>query len=296
GSERHAEILRDALAPMGLPLLGVLHRDALISAPSRHLGLVPVAEQGMQAARIVEELARRVGQACDTEAITRIAASAPALDAKPWAAPPAGAPAAARACIAIAAGPAFSFLYAENLELLAAAGADIAVFDPTTDERLPDGADALYLGGGFPEAHAPALSANTSLRSKIADFVRAGRPVLAECGGLLYLCESLDGLPMCGVIHAQAHMTEQLTLGYREAVAAADSLWARGAVARGHEFHYSTVVPNSGQQAAWQLADGEREGFVVAGVHASYLHTHWAASPQVAGRFVAAAARQAVTA
>ena len=137
------------------------------------------------------------------------------------------------------------------------------------------------------------------LRAAVAAFARSGRPVLAECGGLLYLADELDGRPMCGVIGGAAAMGERLSLGYREAVAVADHpVWPAGTEVRGHEFRYSQVEPRAGDAPAWRLRayGGERtEGHVAGGVHASYLHTHWAATPQVAGRLVAAATmREAV--
>lgn len=187
--------------------------------------------------------------------------------------------------VAVAAGPAFSFRYAEHVELLAAAGAEVATFDPSADESLPEGAAALYLGGGFPEAHADALSANAPMRAQVRAHAAAGRPILAECGGLLYLCEELDGLPMCGVLPASGRMTERLTLGYRQAVAATGP-WDRGQRVNAHEFHHSTVTPSAGSSPAWRVGDGV-EGFASGRVHASYLHPHWAATPEVAGRFLA---------
>jgi cobyrinic acid a,c-diamide synthase len=203
--------------------------------------------------------------------------------------------------IALAAGPAFSFHYTENLELLEAAGAELARFDPIEDEALPAGAGALVLAGGFPEVYGAALEANAPLRAEIAAFAAAGRPVLAECGGLLYLCEDLDGHAMCGVLPARGRMTDRLTLGYREAIAATPTPWlAAGTRVRGHEFHYTSVTPcrraEAGaiaEQPAWTLHARGRErpdGFVAGGVQAAYLHTHWAAHPELAARFVAAAA------
>jgi cobyrinic acid a,c-diamide synthase len=285
GSPRHAEILREALAPLGIPLLGTLLRDPALCSPSRHLGLVPVAERPAAARRAVTDARARVGAQLDLDAILALACAAPRLHSAAWAPLPEHAPRVPPRRVAVAGGPAFSFVYTENLELLAAAGAEIAPLDPTRDEALPDGTQALYLGGGFPETHAEALSANAPLRAAIAAFTG---PVVAECGGLLYLCRELDGLPMCGVLDAQAVMTDRLTLGYREAEAARRSLlWRAGERVRGHEFHYSTVSPGAGAAPAWHLP--RAEGFVTGRVHASYLHIHWAATPHVARRFLEAA-------
>jgi len=301
GSQRHTELLAAALAPLGLPLLGAIPRDDRLRTPSRHLGLVPVAERPAEARRTVTDLGARLAAGVDLDALLAVARSAPLRRVGPWSPwqPSRDRDRAAAegpgVRVAVAGGPAFTFVYRENLELLEAAGATLAPFDPTADERLPDGSAALYLGGGFPEVYASALAGNEPLRADVARFAAGGRPVLAECGGLLYLCRRLDGQPMCGVLDAEAALGDRLTLGYREAAAATTSrLWDVGARARGHEFHHSTVTPPSGrgggQAAAWRLdPDGVPEGFVAGGVHASYLHTHWAATPEVARRLVAAA-------
>jgi cobyrinic acid a,c-diamide synthase len=193
--------------------------------------------------------------------------------------------------VAVAGGPAFTFSYAEHVELLRAAGAEVVTFDPLRDGQLPDGTRGLVVGGGFPEVYAPELSANESLRKAVAELARSGAPVAAECAGLLYLARSLDGKPMCGVLDADARMTGRLTLGYREAVAVGDSpLAAAGTRMRGHEFHRTVLEPGAGSTPAWGMVRPERrvEGFVQQGMHASYLHTHWASRPEVAARFVEA--------
>jgi cobyrinic acid a,c-diamide synthase len=196
--------------------------------------------------------------------------------------------------VAVATGPSFSFLYRENLELLEGAGAEVITFDPTTEEDLPAGTDALYLGGGFPETYAEALSTNGRMRENVRRFAESGRPVVAECGGLLYLVRELDGHPMCGVLDAAATMTDRLTLGYREARAPTDSpLAGSGVSVRGHEFHYSAVEPGAGERPAWELIGRGQEGFASGGVHASYLHTHWAATPELPCRLVLEASRSA---
>jgi cobyrinic acid a,c-diamide synthase len=167
-------------------------------------------------------------------------------------------------------------------------------FDPMVDEELPARCGALLLAGGFPEVFGAELSENWALRAEVAAFARGGRPILAECGGLLYLSTELDGRPMCDVVAGRARMGERLSLGYREAIAVTDhAAWPAGTVTRGHEFHYSSIDPPAGNAPAWMLrARGtERvEGHVLGGVHASYLHTHWAATPEVAARLVHAAA------
>ena len=293
GSDHHVELLREAIEPLGVPVVGALRRDERLAAPERHLGLVPAIEREGRTRAAIAALGEAV-EGHMVDGVLALARTAPRLTVPAWT--PAGAVVAGGATIAIARGPAFSFHYEENLELLRAAGAQLAPFDPLRDEALPQGAGALMLAGGFPEIFGEELSANAPLREQVAAFARSGRPVLAECGGLLYLCEELDGLPMCGAIAAPARMAGRLSIGYREATAVCDSaLWSAGEAVRGHEFHYSTVQPSGGADAAWLLAARgrtAREGFVVGAVHASYLHVHWAAFPDAARRLVEAAARQ----
>ncbi|MER7413704.1 MULTISPECIES: cobyrinate a,c-diamide synthase [Streptomyces] len=296
GSERHEALLREALDASGVPVLGVLRRSGAVDTPSRHLGLVPAAERRREALDSVDALAAQVHAGCDLDALLALARSAPPLPEAPWD-PAAEVPrGAARPRIAVAGGPAFTFSYAEHGELLRAAGADVVPFDPLRDETLPEGTDGLVIGGGFPEVYAPQLSENAALRARIARFTG---PVAAECAGLLYLARELDGQPMCGVLDATATMSERLTLGYREAVAVADSaLAAAGTRVRGHEFHRTVLEPGSGATPAWGVTRPERRteghiGGADGAVHASYLHVHWAAAPAMAARFAARCARDA---
>ncbi|MFJ4961953.1 cobyrinate a,c-diamide synthase [Streptomyces sp. NPDC088729] len=297
-SDRHEALLRDALDESGLPVLGVLRRAGRLATPSRHLGLVPVAERQGDAVDAVRAMGDRVRAGCDLDALMALARTAPALPDAAWEPEPGPAeaavsgsarPGSARPVVAVAGGAAFTFAYAEHAELLTAAGAEVAVFDPLRDEKLPAGTAGLVIGGGFPEMYAPELSANEPLRRAVTELALSGAPVAAECAGLLYLARELDGRPMCGVLDASARMSERLTLGYRHAVAVSDSvLAAAGTRMRGHEFHRTVLEPGAGSVPAWGMHQPERrvEGYVQGGVHASYLHTHWAASPEVAARFV----------
>ncbi|MFC7964798.1 cobyrinate a,c-diamide synthase [Streptomyces cinereoruber] len=293
-TDRHEHLLREALGESGVPVLGVLRRAPAVATPSRHLGLVPVAERQAAAVEAVAAQAEQVLAGCDLEALLALARSAPELHAEAWSPEVVGpAVAGARPRIAVAGGAAFTFSYAEHTELLTAAGAEVVTFDPLRDEALPEGASGLVIGGGFPEVYGGELSANEPLRKAVADLAASGAPVAAECAGLLYLARSLDGRPMCGVLDADARMSERLTLGYRDAVAVSDSVLApAGARMRGHEFHRTVIEPGAGERAAWGLRQPVRrvEGFVRGGVHASYVHTHWAGAPEAAARFVAAAA------
>jgi cobyrinic acid a,c-diamide synthase len=196
--------------------------------------------------------------------------------------------------VALAAGKAFSFGYAEHYELLRAAGAEVVEFDPLVDP-LPPSTAALVIPGGFPEQFSIELSANEVVRQQIKVLAAAGAPVHAECAGLTYLVDDLDGHPMCGVLRGSARFTDRLTLGYRNAVAVADSpLYAIGDRTVGHEFHRTAVAFTDSYAPAWVYNGRDletvRDGAVEGGVHASYLHTHPAAHPQAITGFVAAAA------
>ncbi|MGY1501819.1 cobyrinate a,c-diamide synthase [Streptomyces sp. QTS52] len=354
-TDRHEEMLREALESVGVPVVGVLRRVPQVDVPSRHLGLVPVAERREAALAAVAAMAAQVSAGCDLEALWGLARGAGELACVGWDAgevlpaaeplkdaaspppplpvpPPEGGPPPGAAppdpatalngprpqapdglempggaskvaggrlgtpgghtrapVIALAGGAAFTFSYAEHVELLRAAGAEVVVFDPLRDEQLPDGTRGLVIGGGFPEVFGAELSDNEPLRKSVAALAGSGAPVAAECAGLLYLGRELDGRPMCGVLDATARMSDRLTLGYRDAVAVSDSsLAVAGTRMRGHEFHRTVVEPGAGAEPAWGVRNPVRrvEGFVQRGVHASYLHTHWASAPGVARRFV----------
>jgi cobyrinic acid a,c-diamide synthase len=293
GSDGHEQLLREAVEPLGLPVLGALRRDERIVTPERHLGLVPALEREADARTALDALAEAMARYADLDGVLRLARAAPDVPGPSWT-PQGAEPSVSGARIAIARGPAFSFHYQENLELLEGAGAELVGFDPLVDEALPDNAGALVLAGGFPEVFGAELAANAALRGEVAAFAASGRPVLAECGGLLYLCAELDGHEMCGVLPARGSMGGRLTLGYRDAVAVTATPWlAAGERVRGHEFHYSTVESLDPRACpAWMLSARtlERpEGIVRSGVQAGYLHVHWAAHPELAQAFAAAA-------
>ncbi|MGC8509285.1 MAG: cobyrinate a,c-diamide synthase [Acidimicrobiales bacterium] len=288
GSPGHATLLREALAPLGIPVLGVLARDDALVWRERHLGLVPVAEDPASARASVARLGDAVERALDLDAFVALARSAATVSV----ADPPRARFQARCDVAVCAGPAFSFVYPENLELLEQAGARCVPFDPLEAPAIPEGCRALYAGGGFPEVFAAALGENRPLLADVRRRVAGGLVTWAECGGYLWLCESLDGVAMAGVLEgAHATMTDRLTLGYREAVARHDSvLGPAGTVLRGHEYHRSVVSPpGEGLELTGRFGGG-RAGYVSGSLVASYLHQHLSAAPTLAERFVAAAA------
>lgn len=283
GSERHEELCRSALAGLGVPVLGAIGRDAAVATPSRHLGLIPAAEREAEAVASVARLGELVARSCDLEALVRLARTAPDLPGTAWDPGPVTAPSAGRHAplVAVAGGAAFTFGYAEHVELLRAAGADVAVFDPLRDEALPEGTRALVIGGGFPEVYAAELAANEPLRARVAAFPG---PIAAECAGLLYLCEELDGRRMCGRVPGTARMTSTLTLGYRSAEAVRASLLTRkGERYQGHEFHRTAMAATGEPLLRWA---GGADGYGDALLTASYLHLHWAGTPQLAQRLV----------
>lgn len=291
GSEGHEVLLREALAPLGIPVLGALRTDAAFAWRDRHLGLVPVVEQSGAVARSLERLGAAIERHCDVDGLLAMARRAPPLAAPDPPRPRSVAPSAHRPRIGVAGGAAFSFVYPDNLEALAGAGAELVPFDPCSDPHLPEALDGLYVGGGFPEVYALELSANEPLRGDVRAAVEGGLPTLAECGGLLWLARSLDGHPMAGVVPADAAMTDRLSLGYRRAVPRVETPVApAGAELRGHEFHYSrTDPPGEALELSGRFGRG-RGGFGGPGLLASYLHLHFGADPAPAERFVGAAA------
>lgn len=294
GSERHEQVLRQACEAVGIPVLGVLPRHDELAVPSRHLGLVTATEHGDQAAAAVSAMTDLVSRHTDLAAVVALAGSE--VSGPAWSPENAtGEPVAGAPVVAVAAGKAFTFRYAEHDELLRAAGAEVVAFDPLV-EALPERTAALVLPGGFPEQYPEQLSANTVLRAQIGALATHA-PVHAECGGLTYLMSDLDGHPMCGVLEGSARFTPRLTLGYRDAVAPGDSsLYDEGQRVTGHEFHRTAVQFDRPLQSAWLLrrdgAEPAADGAVQAGVHASYLHTHPVAQAQTIRRFVAHAAAQ----
>jgi cobyrinic acid a,c-diamide synthase len=291
GTDRHEEILRDALDAIAMPVIGAIRRHDDLDTPSRHLGLVPAAEREAAARTAIARSGDTIGRAVDLDALLAIARSATPIPAPAWL--PVRATPSIRPVVALAGGRAFTFSYAETRELLTAAGAEVMVFDPLHDEALPARTSGIVLGGGFPELYAADLAANVPLREAIAALCAAGAAVAAECAGLLLLARTLDDTSMCDVLPIAAEMSPTLSLGYVEAAAVSDSvLGPAGMTVRGHEFHRTVCRPESGAAPAWRWTHRGApriEGFVQGRLHASYLHLHWAGTPAIAPRFVEAA-------
>ncbi len=219
GSEGHLRATAEAiLAATGVPVLGSLPADPSLVIPERHLGLIPAAEGGVSASTL-ERLADLVARRFDLEAIHHIAASAPPMLAAPAVQVE---PVAGGARIGVAQDRAFGFYYQDTIDLLAECGAEIVPFSPLDDGQLPVDVQGLYLGGGFPELYAATIAGNHAMRAALQDHARQGRPVYAECGGLMALGEKLttfEGrtLPMFGLLPIASRMQrDALTIGYRE--------------------------------------------------------------------------------
>lgn len=295
GSERHAGILRDALSSVNLPpLMASIPKGALPELSSRHLGLVSADARSLTG-QTIRLLADALESHADIDALI-----AAAVSTVPRKAEAARAPAAPKARIGVAMDEAFHFYYHDSLEALERAGAEMVPFSPVRDAALPEGLDGLYLGGGYPEEHARAISQNAGMIRSIVEFADAGKPVYAECGGLIYLSrgiETLDGTrhSFAGILPVWARMRSSYqSLGYAEAFFSRDTLLGKaGDSVKGHMFHYSGLVDDplgcEGVGAAYAVRRKgveTPEGFSVKNVVATYLHAHLASHPVAVESFV----------
>lgn len=296
GSNRHLELLQDALEPLNLPILGILRRQDDITIPDRHLGLIPTAE--LPNLGVVMEQLAHVGQRCfDWSQLLPLLQKPTSVPDSLTTLPAPIAAGKTPVRIAIARDRAFSFYYPDNLEILEALGAELVFWSPLLDPQLPEGIQGLYLGGGFPEVFAPELAANQPALDAVRMAVQAGLPTYAECGGLMYLCQQITDLdghtwPMAGLLPTNAIMGDRLTLGYRQVMALQDSpLLTQGATVYGHEFHRShlsglstsplyEIRPYDGRPPA------AKEGWLAHQLHASYIHLHFGDRPDLPARFL----------
>lgn len=295
GSRGHAELLDQALRPRRL--IGGLTVEPALTLPARHLGLV-AADRAAVPEATFDGWGARVAAQLDLDAVLAIARAAPPLAAEVGDAGPRAAP---RCRIGLAVDAAFHFYYEDNLRRLEAAGATLVPFSPLADATLPADVDGVYLGGGYPEVHAAALSANRTMTAALRALAARGGPVYAECGGLMYLSEAIvtrDGgrHPMAGLLPGEAVMGERLAaLGYVEVETQARSaLGAAGVRFRGHQFRYSELrgVPDDVERIykVRRRRDGATtpEGYRRGSVLGSYVHAHWASNPGIATSLVAA--------
>ncbi len=293
GSRVHRRHLERAMESCDLPpLLGCIYRDTALAIQERHLGLVTAQDSPLDTDRIAN-LAAMVENSIDLD---RLLDSLPEVETRP-----AGyLSAVPTALLAVARDRAFCFYYQDNLDLLQKAGAEIVFFSPLEDENLPPDIDGIYLGGGYPELRAADLAANDRLLRQIRQASRAGMPVYAECGGLMYLGRSLTDLEgrrhrMCGCLPLDFRMQDRLRrLGYRRVtLMTASILGPAGLRIKGHEFHYSTVMETGEELSkAYRVEDRPggccpAEGYTLRRTLGSYVHLHWGSCPEAASRLAA---------
>ena len=294
GGPRHMEFCQPQIeATTGLPVLGYLPRREDFVQPERHLGLIPTVE-GTVVQQWYDALIAQVEESIDLDRILDLASGASPEVEDPQVYPKM--PQGKRARIAVAQDKAFSFYYQDSLDLLEAWGAELVPFSPLSDQGVPPGVGGIYIGGGFPEMFARELSENHLMLESMKDALKREVPVYAECGGLMYLGQSLSDLdgndyPMVGALPVVSSMSNsRLTLGYREVEAREDTpLLKKGQRVRGHEFHWSVLAEQpQPEQSVYRVVnqDNRPEGFQVGSIWASYIHIHLGSSPGLARRFV----------
>ncbi len=297
GSPRHYEMVRDAIEEVtGIPVLGYLSAHAMLNMPERHLGLIPAIERG-EHRTLLDGIIASVRDTINLTRVIDIAREAPPIsdlnatdNSKRYAHP--------KVAIAVAKDSAFNFYYQENLELLIEAGAEIQAFSPLAGDRIPKDADALYMGGGFPEEFLRELS-NPTLLQDFRHRIVAGLPTVAECGGFMFLGRSVADTqghvyPMVGAVPVTTAMQPRLAaLGYREIESqSSNPLLESGEHARGHEFHYSRASYDFDQNRAYRLSHHGNltlDGFATRSLVAGYVHHYFLSNPLMAQRFVASA-------
>jgi cobyrinic acid a,c-diamide synthase len=294
GSEGHFNLVKTAIEQeCHIPVIGYLKREVDIEIPERHLGLIPSIERG-ELKPFFEQLGELVSKTIDVERFLELSKAQPLLVEKHTAIFDKKAEASVR--IAVAKDAAFNFYYPENLEILEANGAEIIYFSPLAGDSLPENVDGLYLGGGFPEEFVDELSMNMTVKHSIKKAIEGGLPTLAECGGFMYLTDSIETTEqmeyeMTGVIPGRVRMQTKLAaLGYREiAGEPGNFLLTRDERARGHEFHYSTFEPNGEIQCAYETTGiwgSKKEGYMNHNLTAGYTHFHFASCPELVQNWI----------
>ena len=302
GSASHADGCATAIRQATQqPVVGWLSKHSDLHIPERHLGLIPTNER-QQLNDLIQDAADAIEATFDLDQIIQLAQAESSFSVAPSPRRPLTPSPPHPVALAVATGEAFSFYYQSNLDRLVEAGAQIVTFNPQHDSELPEGADGLYLGGGFPEVYGRQLSENQSILEAIRAFHAAGHPIYAECGGFMMLTQALVDLdgrrwPMAGIVPGETHMQTRLAgLGYRVATAKQDNLLlAAGESVRGHEFHYSTWQVGADElsdKSAWALkrrmhnAEARPDGYVEENLLASYLHIHFGQDSGLAQRMV----------
>jgi cobyrinic acid a,c-diamide synthase len=294
GSSGHYKIIKEAVEQeCGVPVCGYLLNDSSVKMPERHLGLVPSIERGDLNALFLK-LAELVENTIDVNKLLQLSMRKPlesnVTDSIFKQRPSKGVK------LAIAKDRAFSFYYQENLELLEAYGAECLYFSPLKGEPIPEEADGLYIGGGFPEQFAKELSEQGAVTQSIKKRIEQGLPTLAECGGFMYLAESIETLegkqyPMVGVIPGKIKMGDKLAaIGYREITGLPGNfLFNDKLIARGHEYHYSSYYSSNTSRYSYHTKGvfGEgNEGYLTNNLIAGYTHIHFASCPELVENFI----------
>lgn len=287
GSEGHFQMVKTAIEQeCGITALGYLKKDQELSIPERHLGLIPSVERG-ELTPFFDRLGNLVLESIDVDTLYELAKTSPIKmkesQFKSWEKH--------ETRMAVARDAAFNFYYQENLEMLEAFGAELIEFSPLKGEELPENVDGLYIGGGFPEEFAAELAEQRDVKNSIRIAIEKGLPTLAECGGFMYLTESLETTEgtnheMVGIIPGKVKMQTRLAaLGYREVAGAEGNyLLAPNLKAKGHEFHYSVFLPQAENHQAY-LTKGmggiKKEGFMRGNLIAGYTHFHFGSCPEM---------------
>lgn len=297
GSESHGKMVEQALKTIGIPVWGIVRRDAALTLPERHLGLTPAAEE-KSSQKTMEKIKKSITDQVQLEQLVQIADSAPdfSLPKEPSDKRPVP-----KVKIGVASDEAFSFYYPESLAVLEKSGAQIQYFSPLRDSELPN-VDGLLIGGGFPEMFAAQLDRNKEMRQAIYTAGKKGMPIYAECGGLMYLTQGIRDFSgqiykMSGLIPAYCHMHEKLqTVGYIQATALQPSILCEtGDQLKGHEFHFSSMelLPEHEGKFPWaftvvKMRTGKEymAGYADRNILASYIHIHFAGNPKNAERLI----------
>ncbi len=321
GSDRHLQLLTEAIAPLNLPILGVLRRQQNITIPDRHLGLIPTDEMP-ELNTLIDDLALMAKSCFNWKKLLPLLKSQlksqdegseqqlsmhilpKSIVTPQWefvkGFSEKKSPVFEKKILAVARDAAFNFYYQDNLDLLAELGAELIFFSPLKDTSLPPETQGLYFGGGFPEVFAKQLSENIQMRESVKTAIINGIPTYAECGGLMYLCQAIldfnnNSWEMVGILPTAAAMGKRLTLGYRQAIALKNSdLLKEGDKVFGHEFHRSelTVEPTNPLSKIWRADEETREswarfeGWQIYRVHASYIHLHWGGRNEIPQAFL----------
>ncbi|MDA8162480.1 MAG: cobyrinate a,c-diamide synthase [Desulfobacteraceae bacterium] len=291
GSRRHLELLKDSVTRhCATQIVGYLPRDIDFEMPSRHLGLF-MGDEAPIDKNAIKKLKNTVSECIDIKKLLCLEAAPRQLET----AKPEGVKALSRQKmgLGVARDEAFCFYYEDNLDIFRKMGAEIIEFSPLHDASLPDGLNAIYLGGGYPELYAEKLSLNHGMLSSIKDWSSRGGFIYAECGGFMYLTEGIETTdkkfyPMAGVYPVRASMKGRLSaLGYKEIYLAGETFFGRtGTVLKGHEFHYSVIgeMPSSVKRV-FKLADGGREGHLIKNTLGTYVHIHFGETPWAVRNF-----------